>query len=269
MLELSLGNYRQAFGHAQYVADEDLFVWGTYVLPDLVEAAVRCNERAAARRAVERLSARARASGAPWGLGLLAYSRALLAEEADAEQFHQEAIAVLDTTRAVTDLARAHLVYGEWLRRQRRRRDARTHLRTAHEMLADMGADAFAERARIELEATGEHAHQRNTRPAFLLTPRETQIARLVSAGHNNRDIASQLFVSPSTVDYHLRNIFLKLGVKSRTQLAHNGGSRYRACWHLTTTQRRIQYALRKPEASWARPKIEAVPFASVYRGYR
>jgi hypothetical protein len=147
VLELSLGKYRHAFGHAQYVADEDLFVWGTYVLPDLVEAAVRCNERAAARRAVDRLSARARASGAPWGLGLLAYSRALLAEEADAERFHQEAIAVLDTTRAVTDLARAHLVYGEWLRRQRRRRDARTHLRTAHEMLADMGADAFAERA--------------------------------------------------------------------------------------------------------------------------
>ena len=116
--------------------------------------------------------------------------------------------------------ARAHLMHGEWLRRQRRRRDAREQLRIAHEMFTAMGAEAFAERARIELLATGERARQRTARTETELTPQEAQIAELVSQGDSNRDIAAQLFLSPSTVDYHLRKVFRKLGVASRTQLA-------------------------------------------------
>jgi DNA-binding CsgD family transcriptional regulator len=113
-----------------------------------------------------------------------------------------------------------HLLYGEWLRRARRRRDARTHLRTAHELFSDFGMEAFAERARVELEATGEHARKRTADTRGDLTPQETEIARLVAGGRTNKEIASQLFISSSTVEYHLRKIFRKLGVKSRTQLA-------------------------------------------------
>ena len=119
------------------------------------------------------------------------------------------------------DLARAHLLYGEWLRRQRRRLDARTQLRLAHDLFSDFGTEAFAERARVELEATGEHARRRTVDTLGQLTPQEAQISRLVAQGNSNREIAAQLFVSPSTVEYHLRKVFRKLDVKSRTQLAN------------------------------------------------
>ena len=220
VLELSLGNYRAALDHGYFVYSEDLLAWGTFVLPELVEAAARRGEHGVAQQALDRLAARAEASGAAWGLGLLARSRALVSDDASAEELYQEAIALLGTTQAVPDLARAHLVYGEWLRRQRRRRDAREQLRTAFDMLADMGAEAFAERARIELSATGERARRRSPDTADELTPQEAQIARLVREGATNRDIAAQLFISPATVAYHLRKAFRKLGVTSRTQLA-------------------------------------------------
>jgi DNA-binding CsgD family transcriptional regulator len=166
---------------------------------------------------------RAAAAGTPLALGLLARSQALLTGVGDAEPLYAKAIEHLKACRSAPQLARAHLVYGEWLRRQRRRRDARGQLRVAHDLFALMGAEAFAERARIELLATGERARRRTAETAETaeeLTPQEAQIARLVSQGDSNRDIAAQLFLSPATVDYHLRKVFRKTGVASRTQLA-------------------------------------------------
>ena len=219
-LELGQGNYQAALQGAVGLYEDDGPHLVNYVLSDLVEAVARCGETGLADAALGRLAERAPAAGTPLALGLLAQSRALLADDADAEPLYAEAIEHLRQCRARPQLARAHLVYGEWLRRQRRRRDAREQLRTAHEMFTSMGAGAFAERARIELLATGERARQRTAETAEELTPQEAQIARLVSQGDSNRDIAAQLFLSPSTVDYHLRKVFRKIGVASRTQLA-------------------------------------------------
>ena len=220
MLELGLGNYQAALQCALDVYEDDCPDMGTQVLPDLVEAAARCGQTGLADAALGRLAERASAAGTPLALGLLARSRALLASDDDPEPLYEEAVKHLAHCRARPQLARAHLVHGEWLRRQRRRRDARAQLRTAHEMFTSMGAEAFAERARIELLATGERARQRTAGTEDELTPQEAQIARLVSEGDSNRDIAAQLFLSPSTVDYHLRKVFRKTGVTSRTQLA-------------------------------------------------
>jgi RNA polymerase sigma factor (sigma-70 family) len=144
----------------------------------------------------------------------------LLTDGDAAESPYREAIERLGRTRLRPDLARAHLLYGEWLRRQHRRLDARTELRIAHERFTGFGMEAFAERARVELEATGERARKRTVDTLDQLTPQETQITRLAAEGHTNREIAAQLFISPSTVEYHLRKAFRKLDVKSRTQLA-------------------------------------------------
>ena len=220
VLELGLGNYQAALQSALGVYEDDAPDVGTQVLPDLVEAGARCGQTAVAEAALERLAERAAAVGTPLALGLLARSRALLADDADAEPLYEEAVKHLTQCRARPQLARAHLLHGEWLRRQRRRRDAREQLRTTHEMFTSMGAEAFAERARVELLATGERARQRTAGTEAELTPQEAQIARLVSEGDSNRDIAAQLFLSPSTVDYHLRKVFRKTGVTSRTQLA-------------------------------------------------
>ena len=220
-LELGLGNYQAALQRALGVYEDDTPYEGTQVLPDLVEAAAHCGEIGLAHSALGRLAERALATSTPLALGLLARSRALLAADDDAEPLYLAAIEHLKACRSAPQLARAQLVYGEWLRRQRRRRDAREQLRTAHEMFTAMGAEAFAERARAELLATGERARQRSAETESELTPQEAQIARLVSEGESNRDIAAQLFLSPSTVDYHLRKVFRKAGVTSRTQLAH------------------------------------------------
>jgi DNA-binding CsgD family transcriptional regulator len=141
-------------------------------------------------------------------------------EDGRADDLYAESIERLARTRVAVDLARAHLLYGEWLRRQSRRVDARKELRIAYEMFTDFGMEAFAERARVELEATGEHARRRTVETRTDLTPQEAQISRLVAQGRTNKEIAAQLFISPSTVEYHLRKVFRKLGVKSRTQLA-------------------------------------------------
>jgi RNA polymerase sigma factor (sigma-70 family) len=147
--------------------------------------------------------------------------RALLVDDERADDLYAEAIERLARTRVAVDLARAHLLCGEWLRRQPRRIDARKQLRIAHEMFADFGMEAFAERARVELQATGERARKRTVETLDQLTPQESRISRLAAEGNTNREIAAQLFISPSTVEYHLRKAFRKLDIKSRRQLAN------------------------------------------------
>jgi len=219
ILEISLGNYDSAVRCLDLAYADDTPLVGTQALPDLVEAAARAGQRDLAERALQRLESRATATGTALALGLLARSRALLAVPAQARQQYEDALHLLDRTRAVPQVARAHLLYGEWLRRQRRRGEAREQLRTAHDMFDGMGLAAFAERAGAELRATGERARKREAGFPEELTPQEAQIAALVSRGEANREIAAQLFLSPSTVEYHLRKVFRKLGVSSRTQL--------------------------------------------------
>jgi DNA-binding CsgD family transcriptional regulator len=159
-------------------------------------------------------------SGTDWALGLAARSEALLVEGQRAEDLYVYAIERLGRTRIRSDLARAHLLYGEWLRRERRRLDARRQLRTAHDLFSDFGMEAFAERARVELEATGEHARKRTVETRGDLTPQEAQIARLARDGLSNAEIGARLFISKHTVEYHLRKVFAKLGISSRMKLA-------------------------------------------------
>jgi DNA-binding CsgD family transcriptional regulator len=219
VLELSLGRYREALEYALRVFKADPAYVGVRVLPELVEAAARSGDRDAGAAGLDRLAERALATGTPWGLGLLARSKALLAVDSEAEPFYLEAIDRLNAPLLAPDLARAHLLYGEWLRRQRRRVDARNHLGIALEMLDAIGGEAFAERARVELLATGGRARKRTGQAREELTPQETRIAWLASEGLSNSDIAAQLFISANTVDYHLRKVFRKLGITSRTQL--------------------------------------------------
>lgn len=188
-------------------------------LHELVEAAVRAGDLESASRAMEELSIRARASGTEWALGVAARSRALTSTGAEAEELYREAIVRLKNSRMNAFLARAHLVFGEWLRREGRRSDAREQLRTAHTLLSDMGAEPFAARAARELRATGEHARKRKSQPSDALTAQEQTIARLVATGATSREVGEQLFLSPRTIEAHLRNIFRKLGLTSRRQL--------------------------------------------------
>jgi DNA-binding CsgD family transcriptional regulator len=223
VLELGLGHYQAALSRALTVYQDDplnLSTLSLLGLPDLVEAGARSDNRPAAEAALDRLSQRATANPTDLGLGLLARSSALLASDAAADGLYQQAIEHLQRSGARPELGRAHLVYGEWLRRRRRRRHAREELRTAYDLFESIGAERFAERACIELRATGERARKRSVETQSDLTPHEAQIAWLARDGASNAEIAAQLFLSPSTVEYHLRKVFRKLGLTSRVQLA-------------------------------------------------
>jgi DNA-binding CsgD family transcriptional regulator len=219
LLELGLGNYAAALRHALEALPRQN-VLGFAQFSDVVEAGTRCGERETATAALEDFTPWALASGTDLALGLLARSRALLADDVHAEAEYRLAIDHLQRCRLVPQLARTHQVYGEWLRRQRRRRDARDQLRCAFEMFDDMGMMAFAGRARAELRATGERARPRSLGTPEVLTAQEAQIARLAAERLSNREIAGQLFISARTVEYHLHKVFRKLGVTSRAQLA-------------------------------------------------
>jgi DNA-binding CsgD family transcriptional regulator len=218
-----LARYEDAQAAAQQASDDpDNLRYAAWALPELIEAASRTGDGERGAKALQRLTAMAIASGTDWALGIQARSRALLSHGDAAERLYREANDRLARTRLRVDLARAHLLYGEWLRRERRRLDARAQLRQAHKLFLQFGAEAFAERARVELEATGERARKRTPQTRDDLTPQEAQIARLAAEGETNQEIAAQLFISASTVDYHLRKVFRKLGVTSRTQLARH-----------------------------------------------
>ena len=217
MLSNGLGRYEDAIAAAQQASEDPR--GPTRALPELIEAAARSGKPELAADALQRLSDTTRASGTDWGLGVEAVSRALLSENAAAEDLYREAIERLGRTRVHVALARAHLVFGEWLRRERRRLDAREQLRTAHDMFASMGAEAFAGRAARELQATGETARTRSAEAGDQLTAQEARIARMARDGASNQEIATQLFISHKTVQYHLHKVYGKLGISTRTHL--------------------------------------------------
>ena len=222
LLNNGLGRYDEAFAAAVEATKVPGEIWfSTFGLVELIEAACRSGRPERGAEALASLTESTTASGTPWALGVEARSRALLAEGAAADALYREAVERLRPTRLRLDLARGHLVYGEWLRREGRRIDARNELRAAYELFTDFGMEAFAERSRIELEATGEHARKRTSDTLDELTAQEAQISRLVAEGNTNREIAAQLFISPRTVEYHLGKAFRKLDVRSRTQLAN------------------------------------------------
>jgi DNA-binding CsgD family transcriptional regulator len=219
LLYNGLGRYEAALAAAQRACQyEDLgfFAW---TLIELVEAAARSGRPEAAAAALETLAERTRASGTQWALGIEARSRALLSNGQAADALYREAIGRLGRSRIAVHLARARLLYGEWLRRENRRTDARKPLRSAYDMFSRIGADGFAERARRELLATGETVRKRTVETLTELTAQEAQIARLARDGHTNPQIGAQMFISPRTVEWHLGNVFTKLGITSRKEL--------------------------------------------------
>jgi DNA-binding CsgD family transcriptional regulator len=220
------GRYGDALAAAQEACVyDDVIAYGSSLV-ELIEAAVRVGRPDDAAFALDRLSERTQASETNWALGIEAGSRALVTEGKGAQRFYQEAVERLMASRGVVHLARAQLRYGEWLRRENRRVDAREQLRAAHETFSDVGADGFAERARHELAATGETARRRADDARGVLTPQEGHIARLARDGLSNPEIAAQLFLSPRTVQYHLRKVFLKLEITSRNELSRLPSSR-------------------------------------------
>jgi DNA-binding CsgD family transcriptional regulator/tetratricopeptide (TPR) repeat protein len=213
------GDYDAALEAAQTACEHDDLDIVAWALVELVEAAARCGRPEAAATALERLCERTSACATDWALGMEARSRALLRDGPEAEDLYREAVERLARTRVTVHHARAHLVYGEWLRREGRRVDARQQLRSAHDMLGRFGAAGFAQRARRELQATGETVRKRQLRVEEVLTPQEAQVARLASEGHTNPEIGSQLYISPRTAEYHLSKVFTKLSISSRRQL--------------------------------------------------
>jgi DNA-binding CsgD family transcriptional regulator len=217
-----LARYQDALAAAEQAAQDPQELWfSTWTLVELIEAAARSANAERAADALELLTQATQASGTGWALGIERRSRALLARGGEAEILYHGAIEQLEPTRLRVDLARSYLLYGEWLRRNRRRLEARAQLRNAHRLFTEFGMEGYAERARIELLATGERARKRSVETRDELTPQETQVSRLAAQGATNQEIAAQLFISNSTVEYHLSKAFRKLDVKSRTQLAH------------------------------------------------
>ena len=228
LLYNGLGRYEEAFEAARRAGEHEDLGLANWALTELVEAAVRVGDRDVANAALRRLEERAQAGGTEWALGIAAQSRALVSDADAADAHYREAIERLGNSSMVVQHARAQLLYGEWLRREHRREDAREQLRTAYDTLGRIGAEAFAERARRELLATGATARRRNVETVDALTAQEAQVARMARDGHTNPEIGAQLFISPRTVEYHLRKVFPKLGISSRrelrTALAGDGG---------------------------------------------
>jgi DNA-binding CsgD family transcriptional regulator len=221
LLYNSLGRYEQALAIAQQAIQgsqaQRFSIWG---LVELIEAAARSGAAGLAADAIQRLSETTRASGTDWARGIEARSRALVSDDEAAEDLYREAINCLGRAGLRMDLARGRLLYGEWLRRQRRRRDASGQLGSAYEFFDSIDAEAFGERTRIELRASGGQAHERAVATRDPLTAQEGLVARLASEGASNPEIAAQLFISRATVAYHLRKVFIKLDINSRNQLA-------------------------------------------------
>jgi DNA-binding CsgD family transcriptional regulator len=215
-----LGRYDDALAAAELASDDvpDLFL-AAWALPELIEAAVRSGRAQIAAERLDRLAASTEVSGTDWGLGIAARCRALLSEGDAADSLYREAIERLARTPLRPELARAHLLYGEWLRRENRRVDARAQLRAAHELFGSIGMEAFGERARGELLATGEKVRKRSAETRDELTAQEQQIARLAREGLTNPEIGARLYLSPRTVEWHLRKVFAKLGIHSRREL--------------------------------------------------
>jgi DNA-binding CsgD family transcriptional regulator len=215
-----LGQYEQALAAAEQASSYPPELgFGNWSLVELIEAAVRSGQAGRGTDALKRLVSTTGPSGTDWARGVEARSRALLTDGEDAEQLYVESIDRLARTHGTVNLARARLIYGEWLRRKQRRTDARDQLRRAREMLVSIGAEAFAERARRELLATGEKVRKRNVTTRDDLTPHETQIAHLAAEGLTNPEIGERLFISPRTVEYHLRKVYTKLNINSRNKL--------------------------------------------------
>ena len=215
-----LAHYPEAAAAARQATSNTFEPWiSMWALPELVEAAARGGDTELARDAVERLAVTTRPCATDWALGIEARCRALLSDSAAADGLYREAIDRLSRTRLRPELARAHLLYGEWLRRQGRRGDAREQLRTAHSQFTSIGMEAFAERAGRELRATGEKVRKRSAETRDELTPQEEQIARMARDGLSNPGIGAQLFLSARTVEWHLRKVYTKLGIGSRYEL--------------------------------------------------
>jgi DNA-binding CsgD family transcriptional regulator len=214
-----LGQHGLAAQAAHEASSADELVISPWALYELTEAAARSDQREQAAAAADQLAGIAAASGSAWARGAAARSRALVASGPAADELYREAIELLGRTRMTTHLARARLSYGEWLRRENRRIEARDQLRPAFDALAAMGAQAFAERARRELAATGEKVRRRHEDPVSELTPQEEEIAQLARSGRTNPEIGAQLFIGARTVEWHLRKVFAKLDISSRREL--------------------------------------------------
>ncbi len=220
ILELGSGRYPEALAAIEPLVANQQLGWTCLGLATAVETAARTNQPERAARYLADPEERATAAGTEWALGQLARCRALVADDSDAEDLYLEAIVRLESTTIATELAQARLNYGEWLRRRNRQTEARVVLHAAHDAFDTMGAKSFAARARAELAATGDNISRRAQRPVMDLTPQGAQAARLAATGATNAEIATRMFISANTVDYHLRKVYRKLGITSRRELA-------------------------------------------------